>query len=205
MENVKRENEAIFSGKIVGKRKTEKTLFITLLTNPGKYANFPRIIFFGDKAKEYDSQFEIGDNVSIKGHLQSSKRVIDNEVSFTQSIVGDSIVRAKTALEIGGETDNVKGYQIASENVIRLTGTVRNIYSPRKNFISAKISTPNGKGYSTISMIYFGNNCGDILNDIHFGDKVSIVGKIETSKKTAEDKTIYYENVVIEDIGKIKE
>ncbi len=200
--NQTNENQIVISGRLIRKIKTDKTLSLIILVNPGKTANFPRVIFFGDNAKKYDEKYSEGDYVRIVGNVQSSKRTADDgKVTFTQTIFGESVEDAKTYAE--SEFSGGKGYNIKDENEVSICGKVLSIFSPRDNFLSVVVGTNKNNHFSSVKMSYFGRNCGDILADVHSGDYISTVGKIETSKKEIDGKARYFENVVIRDIAKV--
>ena len=89
-------------GRIVNIYEVNKVAIFTLSDGNQAHPNYPKITFFGDRAKEALEHFEKYDNVEITAMVQSKKREAEGKTYYTQALYGRSIRRSKKVMESMG-------------------------------------------------------------------------------------------------------
>lgn len=199
------ENEVTVSGVIVHKYATEKATTLTISTGRAtKVPNYPKVVFFNDLAKEADEKFELYDNVTITGNVQSSRRVREDRIYYTQSIFGESISSTPKAMELAFGVEDGGDKYTQPKNLIKIAGSIVDIATPSKNLVRINIRTMKNGRQSSVRAFYFTQDVGQVMADFRVGDNICAIGNIQTNKKEKDGKVNYYENVVLKEVQKVE-
>lgn len=199
-------NNVTISGVIVHKYVTDKATTLTISTGRAtKIPNYPKVVFFNELAKKADEEFELYDNVTILGNIQSSRRINENNIYYTQSIFGESIEKTPKAMEVLFGLDNSGEHHIPPKNLINIAGVITNIATPSKDLIRLNIRTVKKGRTSSIRAFYFTRDVGEVMAKFRVGDNICAIGNIQTNKKEKDGKMSYYENVVLRELEKVGE
>ncbi|MBQ7133816.1 MAG: hypothetical protein IJO20_04905 [Ruminococcus sp.] len=177
-------NNVTIAGRVVNKFATDKVTILTI----GVYknvANFPKVLFFGDNCKKA-AQFNNGDMVKIDANIQSS-RIEPGKNQRSVSVFGDSIERMDDSC--------LKDFYDAtySINRIEVSGDVTDVVN-WNNVQKIRIRTYKNNRVSCVPVDYYNN--GNSQLDVKVGDKVSVMGIVQTRKKLLDNKAVYFENYV---------
>lgn len=191
-------NKVEISGKIVRTLLVNNVYIMTLSTtkmvNGNVKHDYPQIIWYQNSpGREEAMKFRQYDRVRISGYVGSRTKIVDNQPSFYQNIIGESI------REWVNMTDDMI-------NLIELEGQVLHIYSPNNNFSSLRVAVNNERVMSKITLGSFGNVADFIKTQVNVGDRVHIYASIETTKlkKKNDKKPKVYETLVCTEIEKIR-
>lgn len=199
------ENEVTVSGVIVHKYATAKATTLTISTGRAtKVPNYPKVVFFNDLAKEADEKFELYDNVTITGNVQSSRRVREDRIYYTQSIFGESISSTPKAMELAFGVEDGGDRYTQPKNLIKIAGSIVDIATPSKNLVRINIRTMKNGRQSSVRAFYFTQDVGQVMADFRVGDNICAIGNIQTNKKEKDGKVNYYENVVLKEVQKVE-
>lgn len=198
-------NELLIRGYIINKYspQTASGLDIVILTMnvPSKKSNlpnYPKVVFYGDMAKEAD-KFKLYDNIEIVAEIQTHRKIVDGNKTYTQNIVGQSIKETDKTLSTAFEADLGGGY-IAPENQLKLKGTVRQCYLITDNVLSITIETYINGRHNFIRTFMYGNKAKKFVSTLVPDTQVVALGEVQTLKKTKGTETLYFENIVIKEI-----
>lgn len=195
------ENEVTLRGFVVHKYEANKATVITISTGTaGKVPNYPKTVCFG-KHIETAKDINVGDNITVKCNMQSSRRKKDEEEFYTQSLFVDEISKSPKLME---EEFGLTGKKYAPPlNEAKFAGIVKYIYSPAKNMVKFTLLTEKNGRKSYIVMTYFTRDVGQVMESIRVNDNVCVVGSIQTNKKIKGDEVLHYENIIVSDLEKV--
>jgi len=194
-------NEIEVRGTIVHKYATDKTTILTISTGKATTVpNYPKVVFFGDIAKKVDTEYNLYDNVSIKGNVQSSRRVDGEKVFYTQSIFGEEIGRTPKEMEnaFGLEGEKFE----APINEAKIAGVVTSVSTPSTNIVKFNVKTIKNGRNSVVQLFFFTKEVGTVMETIRPQDNICVIGTIQTTKKERKGETVHFENVVVSEIQK---
>lgn len=168
-------NNVIIKGKIVNKYITPKNNHIILTIKTYKH-NFPKVFFPRKDTFTVADSYQIGDEVTIIGNLQSTKR----EDRFSCCVFG-------TAIGLSPNDGNRK-------NLFELSGRIIK-FKTEKNYYKLLVEV-DGEYYSTVPVIFYRPEHNELQN-YSVGDSIDIKGVIQT-KKTINSigEITHYENYV---------
>ncbi len=204
-ENVVYTNEVILKGFIVHKYEAAKATILTIATNKGYSSppDYPKVVCF-DESREKAKDFNKGDNITVIGNVQSSKRRRKDNPKITfysQSIFAEDIMESQNVLEA---EFGVEGESYGDPlNQGKFAGTVTQISSPVEGLIRLTVKTIKNNRVSFVAMTFFTQEVGKVLENIRVNDNVCALASIQTRKKKSKGEVRHYENVVVHDLQKI--
>lgn len=168
--------------------------------------NYPNIAFYGPEKGSVDETYQEGDVVKIVGTIQTQKKISKDtgRPYYEQRLIGMSIEEAEKELaEFGLDA----GVYTASENKVKLIGSISKLNLASKNILNINIRTfYNGK-VNNIQTFIYGKQANTLFEEFTVGDKVCAIGSIQTPKKivgTGEEKEErHFRNAVLSSISKI--
>ncbi len=194
-------NEVLIRGFIINKFKPREDVLIMTVNVPSKKSNmpnYPKITFFGESAALAD-EFSMYANVDIVASIQTSRRIVDGVKTYSQNMVGKSICETKRTLEAAFD-DNFGGIYLSPENEVKLKGSLRQLFLISDNVLSITIETFINQRHSFVRGFIYGVKAKKYLENLTVGAPVVALGEIQTLKKAKNGKTLYFENVVINEI-----
>jgi hypothetical protein len=194
-------NEVNIRGTIVHIYEAPKATIITVSTGRVRdVINYPKLILLGN-TREQAKGFKVHDNITAVANIQSSRRQEGEKEFYTQALYVESIERSPMELEVDF---GIKGSRYAPpKNVVKLSGEVFDIFTPRKYLIRVAIKTVKNNRISVVHTSFFTKNVGEVMEKIRVRDKVCGIGNIQTHKRDAGGKTVFMETVVLSDFQKI--
>lgn len=198
-------NKFILRGTIVNLNISNRVATVRLAVEGGKgITNFPVIVFFDTSLL---TGFGVRQRVVIKGHTQNQMRQSphDPKKRVTQTIlVADSIIPAKRMLlDYFSEVDIPisEGGAPSDMNTVIWVGNILNIYTPdEKNTISfLRVGYKNGEIHRQCDFSCF-DRIHTYVRNLELGQEVAVVGKVTTSSKEINGQTVYYQNIIAQDV-----
>lgn len=159
-----------------------KGMSLLVLAIRGKEVNFPCCLCFGD-VKDKTLLLKKGDHVAVEGIIESKRIPVLDEsgnsiaTKYTQAIIATELSELKSTEEV---EFGVAGRTYPSENKVILAGTVNSVkkFSDKKVGISVYIL--NGRIPNRIMAISFTADADKFINQYEKGDKVCLIGEIQT-------------------------
>lgn len=191
-------NSVKISGTIVQYYPSEKFIRLRLITagTSGK-KNFPTIMVFNDDdGGNPASAFGEKDRVTITGRIQTKKGYPGG------TIVASEIIETPMAMS---SEFNVSGVSYADDiNRVNLAGEIVHIFHPNNNAAIVSLRTITEGHYAFPEVSLFGSLAA-MTREFNVGDKVAILGTIQTKREQRPDGYRYHEDVVARDIALIEE
>ncbi len=202
MQNV---NEIIAAGRIVNIGRNQYSHPAITIVVRGRR---PAFIHFAFKDGWLDPDLAVGDSVRVKGHCKAYRyhNEVFDRMATIQYFIADEIERDETEMKkrfgIAGkfpEPSHCRAY-FAGEVANKL-----DTKDPKWGKLTVKVEGQgNDPRPSYIQMSYYKDwNLPPF--DYEKGDKVCVVASISTPQKELDGVKVNFENVVVEDIVKIKE
>lgn len=168
--------------------------------------NYPDVAFYGSEKDSVAETYQEGDVVKIVGTVQTQKKVSKDtgRTYFEQRLIGLSIEEAEKELaEFGLDA----GAYTASENRVKLMGTISKLSLASKNVLNINIRTFYNGRVNNIQTFIYGRRASSLMEELTVGDKVCAVGSIQTPKKIVgigeEKEERHFRNIVLSSISKI--
>lgn len=178
-------NQVDLIGDVVHVFKQKKFAIITVRTVYGSFVpNYPQVRYYGEIAEEISEEL-VGKRVKASGYYMTSKK----KGRYSNDIVG---------LTLEETTEK-------SVNKVVLNGYITKIDECKENTIRIIIKTLHGKYKSTTVTYLYTKEPNEILEKYKKGDRVELVGNIQTKKRVYPDVTKYYQDITLRDIKKIEE
>lgn len=204
------ENTAFLTGTAIHKYKVPgvDTVILTIATS-GSTAktNYPKVVWYGDMAREIDEMVQEGDRVSVDAMVQTQKYEREGERPlYRQNVVGRGIMPAKSVIEEAFGLKPDKFYRIQDVNEVRLAGTVLHMYRvPGQEIMVLTIRTFSGR-VNHPKVTLFGKAAQYAEENMNIGDSVCVVGFLYTNRSEKEDgRVVYHEGITGTSISRIPE
>lgn len=165
---------------------------------------FPCIVWYGEKAN-VAAQFNKSDRVDIIAKVRTSRKNVDGNNVYYQTIVGEEICATKSKVESAFGVKADASFVSLDTNEFVLRGTVKHIYAPdgRPGVTLFTIEIPESDKYSQYPSIVAFNKISDsIRNNVKEGDSVCIAGHVSTAKRTANDNpNKKYQSIICDEVS----
>lgn len=204
------ENSVFLTGTAIHKYKVPgvNTVILTIATSGGaNKTNYPKVVWYGEMAKEIDEMVQEGDRVTVDAMVQTQKYERDGERPiYRQNVVGRGIMPAKSVIEEAFGFKPDKLYRIQDVNEVRLAGTVLHMYRvPEREIVILTIRTYSGRvNHPKITL--FGKTAQYAEETMNMGDPICAVGFLYTNRSEKEDgRAVYHEGITGTSISRIPE
>lgn len=197
-------NYGIISGLVVSKTKWKDTLTVVLKVKNGQYEDFPRAIFFGEKAKKFDETVILFENVTIECYVSTAKKKVNGEFKFYQTFVGLDLYDTPKDIDKAFGINSTQGKSLPSKNEFKLSGEVVHTYTPENGRVSIlTLSIKDGNRIYFPKISCFGKE-SKYVRALQEKDKVCLIAHVTTKKKALNDGTFaYYETLIGDSIQKL--
>lgn len=215
-QDVEHINKVNLTGSVVHKYRPKPDVIILTVAVKGEAiheADYPNVAFYGDNVELIDKTIMVdGRNyprVRIEGSVQTTRKQTDDGARFYQNIVGYSIVRTQTRMEMLSGKRGIGSRKADSTNEVCVLGTVANVFPITKNdqpigaIVTLRTQTDGRTNFPRITC--FGGQGAKALT-LKKGDTVCATGFLETTKRTREDGSVLrFESIIATEIVDINE
>lgn len=162
----------------------------------------PTIYWYGRKAEDVANNFKNGDIVTIQAYAKLMKvnNKVDNTSKYFQDLIGQSIETTLKQLDEGFGLQTNLGQYCNDENEVRLSGTILRRYSPN-NYITILTLESRVDGHRSLVEVNCTNKNNNVVKKIADGAHVCLMGKVETSTYTQDDKKRTRQRIVCYNIA----
>ena len=185
------------SGTIIRIYKNDRYVQIRLITDGnGNNKNFPTIFSFSDAdGFNIASKFKEKDRITVLGHIQTRRGV------HGSTIVAADIQPTPSSM---ATAFNLPGISYAEDiNHVNLAGEIVHIFHPNATTSIISLRTVTDGHYAFPEVSLFGR-LSKMAHDFKVGDRIAIIGTIQTKKEELADGFKYHEDVVARDIARIE-
>lgn len=185
-------NEIKLKGRIVGLQIQTKFSALTLITSSqAGFKSLPHIyVLDKDLKAEFDKSFKIGDMVTIRARVQTSK-------NRPTHIVAYAIEPTKRVFE---EAFGVKkGMYEDDLNEVKLQGTLTHVFIPpvsKATMALATIRTIDENGRTNYPVVTLFGQDANTVKTIPLETDICFLGRIQTHRSEKEGKSRYFESIV---------
>lgn len=199
-------NRVRLRGLIYGMSHNPQSSIITLAVDSRIGAgNYPKVFILD---KNMIKGFSINDRVEVIGTAQQSQlKGDDGKYHSVTMITAQTIEPAKRRLldyfkkeDIVGET----GGNSSDKNELLFVGNLKDIYIVSDSFKKISIETNDGETPKQVTISCFPETFA-FLETASIGDRIAIVGEIQTNKRKKNGIEEFMQNVVCKDIAFFKE
>ena len=206
------EEETINKVKLVGSvvhkfRPRDNVMVLTVAAGRAgtDHADYPNVVFYGEVAEIIDKTIEVVPRdyprVCIEGMVQTTRRTMNGQTQYYQNIVGHTLSRAPTNLELLTGEKNIGARKLEGCNEVCILGKAIGIYeipsngrSPIGTIVTLR-TVDNGR-VNFPRLICFGL-VGQEATKLAENDCVCIVASIQTKRRKGPDgKTQRYETLI---------
>ena len=183
-------NQVLIRGNVVGiYSPNDKKTVVNVKTKYGSpVPNYPKIYFYGELAKIAKEKYIKGSYINISAVVVSRKNIVKKQMKVPQRIIATEIYED----------------QLPSINEVTLRGTIVKLYNDG-DYIRLILKTINGNQRYSIETFLYTKDVESLINEYQVGNRVEVVGNIQTKKRVYPDVTKYYEDITLRKITKLEE
>ena len=203
-------NEVIVQGPIVFKNKNDVATNFKIKVARGNLPvsakedtvcyNWADVAIYDPLLKVQAEAFNVGDEVMIKAFVNVTHKLskITGKMFYDQKLVATSIEKAHSVF------DGEEAFDCPTFCKFRLDGTITNIRM-NGNIVEFNVRTITHKHVNNIQTSLFCKDPEKVAGNFMIGERVHVVGNLQTPRKVIDGETISRKNYVISRITKISE
>lgn len=151
--------------------------------------DYPRVVWYGETANKLADTITKYDNVNITATAEASLMTKDGKSVRRLIFVGKSIERARTKCEKYFELKPAVGDFSDYINIVRLRGTVIQIFMPddTADFAKFVLKVAGVSSYSYPEVICYGHSAEYVRSSLSADESVSVIGTVQTYIKELEN------------------
>lgn len=178
-------NEVTLTGTIrkVYVKDTSTIIVLAIRTTP-TVTNYPKVVFFGDSAKEA-AKFKEKNRATIHATIQSYDPTKLKEHQSATLLVGTHIEAAPAERTYEADDPNgprpIESSAGIDKNFVEIQGDILSISAEKGNGISVRIRTITNRHISLVSYPYYANNSREFFSKVHVGDRIRAIGSVQTT------------------------